>query len=123
MRYKLSWEYLAGFVDGEGHLAIRDYDNRKYKGRNPSHGKRGVITFGQSVKQNKVMFLISDFLRGHGIQHCFYTSHREGGCSMTLISIGHKKHMAAFLNKTIGSMIVKREIAEKLMKFCKGELS
>ena len=123
MKCRTSWKYVAGFVDGEGHLSIREYDNRKYKGSHPSHGVRGTIEFSQSKKQNKVMYVISEFLNKHGIQHCLYNVDRKDSCTMTIIKVGHKKHMETFLNGAMKFMIVKREIAEKIMKFCKGKLS
>ena len=114
----MSWKYIAGFVDGEGYLIVREYDNRKYKSK--SHGDRGEIYFSQSQKQDKVMYIISDFLTEKGIQHNLYRVSNKK-CPVTIIRIGHKKHIALFLIKCIRHMVVKRKAAENLYSFCKGK--
>ena len=119
----MSWQYIAAFVDGEGHISTRKYDNRKYSGKKGSHGTRGVISFCQSQKQDEVMYVISEFLGDRGIQHCLYKTRFKSKCPMTWIKVGHKKHMRLFLRYAMKFMIVKRKQAEKLLTFCKGGVS
>ena len=123
MKFYMSWQYIAAFVDGEGSVDIREYDNRKYKGSGRGHGLRGSISFCQSQKQDEVMDIISAFLTQHGIQHTFYKIAYKDSCPMTWIRMGHKKHMETFLKYTMKFMIVKRERAEKLLMFCRGGVS
>ena len=122
-RFLMSWKYIAGFVDGEGCISVRKYDNRKYKskGKHKSHGFRGEIQFGQSQKQDKVMYVISEFLTEKEVQHTFYADNRKK-CPMTIIKMGNKKHLIKILKKIMPYIIVKHLQATKLMKFCKGDL-
>lgn len=115
---KMSWKYIAGFTDGEGSLAIYDYDNTKYGGT--SKGKRAYVGICQKTGNDKVLMEISKFLRKHDMQHCFYRSLYEGKnhCKMTWIRLSHKTHVKKFLQKVLPYLIVKRKIGLKIIKFC-----
>ena len=118
---KMSWQYIAGFFDGEGYFGVRKYDNRKYGGQ--SKGLRALISANQLTKNKKVLREISKFLLRYDIQHCLYDSKyvlKSGNVSST-ISMGHKTHLRKFLKKTLPFLIVKRKDAIKILTFCKGK--
>jgi len=106
----LSWQYIAGFVDGEGCLGIYPFNNG-----NGYIGKRAIIHFGQKIQSRKVIDKISKFLNTKGINHCVTTSNT--GCRMAYIRIQHRKMIKKFLRKTMKYLIVKQFNAQKINNY------
>jgi hypothetical protein len=73
-RNGLSWPYIAGFVDGEGHIRIQ--------------GAGVQVSVFQSRERGRLVFIeMQNFLKGHGIksaihlrkdgQYCLYSCGRD----------------------------------------------
>jgi transposase-like protein len=56
----MNWDYVAGFLDGEGHIIARPYKNK--------HGHFRKVTVGvtQAEERKDVIFAIKDFLEKEG---------------------------------------------------------
>lgn len=116
----MSWQYIAGFFDGEGSFCIRVYDNTKYGGGAKNKGLRATVAACQMTANKRVLQKISRFLPEHKIQHtlydCKYTY--QNHCMMSWIKMGHRAHLKKFLKKTLPYLIVKRKIGLQILKFC-----
>ena len=117
---EMSWQYIAGFFDGEGHFGISKYDNTKYNGGAKNKGVRAIIAACQMTANKKVLQRISRFLSKHKIQHCVYDCKYiyKDHCAMSWVKMGHKTHLKKFLKETLPYLIVKRKIGLQILKFC-----
>lgn len=119
---KMSWRYIAGFFDGEGHFAVREYDNTKYNDSSLNKGLRAEVSASQKTENRKVLVEISNFLNKYNIQHCFYDARYQhhNHCKMSIIKMSHKFHIKKFLKKILPFLVVKRQVALQVLQFCKG---
>ena len=107
---KITWEYLAGFFDGEGTI----YFNPKLK--------KGVHTFVgvyQAEHQASVLYLIRKFLKENNIESKIYIrKEKRKGQNYRGVSleIGHKIEVLNFLKKIEPYLIVKRNKCAKIIK-------
>jgi len=80
---KITWEYLAGFTDGEGSLGVV--------------GKGTRITWGNTDKA--VMDAIVEFLRGHGFPVNYYSVEKKAPWKrIYMANITQKKEMLRIIN-------------------------
>ena len=93
----MTWSYIAGFFDGEGHVGTEG-SNRNY-----------LVSMSQATTRREVIDNISSFLGKDGIRHRFSVkapcvSHPRG--HLTLIIDGYEP-VYKFLQRVIPSLIVK----------------
>lgn len=110
---KITWDYLAGFFDGEGCIFYEIYQYKKYK----CHRFECHIT--QSQSRSEVLFLIKDFLKMKKIKSriIFREPGTEKAEPQFRLIIGGMGYGKEFLEKIIPFLFVKREKAKKALKF------
>jgi intein/homing endonuclease len=95
----MSWEYIAGFFDGEGHV------------EKPSRGRHFncKVTIGQLVRHRGVLDEIVEFLREYGIKAKIYDhplgERRSPMCYLIITSVVNAE---AFLTALLPHLRVKR---------------
>jgi len=94
----MTWEYIAGFFDGEGTVGMRSRNRTR-------------IEMCQSKKQGDVLYQIQEFLRINGIQSTIVQA--EGANSPILrLQMYHSNNIYKFLVKVCPHLIVKKDKAE-----------
>lgn len=96
----LTWEYIAGFVDGEGCIRAH-YRNSKI------HRPMCVLDIGQSEKNKEVLYILEKFTKNSGI-NCHINTKQNKGKSYVTFRIGHHKHLLTFLKKIYPFLITKK---------------
>jgi intein/homing endonuclease len=99
----MNWEYIAGFFDGEGSTSVI---NKKYCNWRLSQG----------VKQDDVLFQIQAFLTTQNIKSHLYTYPTMAN-KMSYLHITKHKDVLKVLENLYPHLIVKKKIAEIVMKF------
>jgi len=127
----MSWEYLAGFFDGEGCISVYDYEHKRTFRDRPSQNQPYVmkektvrISIDQKIrffvfliqKENGVLQEISEFLNEEEIQH----SLRNYGKGMQNIAFSSRKAVKKFLSKISPYLRVKKEKANFTLDFLNG---
>ena len=117
---ELSWQYIAGLVDGEGCFGICQYINSK-----TNKGKRAVVRVSQAAKNSYVLNLISEKLNNENINHSFYIDSWKkeweyNSSHMAILQLAAKESIKFFINKILPFLIVKRIDAIKVLDFCEG---
>jgi hypothetical protein len=133
---KITWDYLAGFVDGEGCISIYDYLRKRTKvgkGRKHKIGvrygfysrQRGVkvtmsqawrVTFNVTQKNNDhVLNMILKFITDRGIHG--YLIHNKG--IPIGVQVAHHKDVFKLLSKLLPKLIVKHGQAKKAIAVLK----
>jgi len=106
MNGKISWQYIAGFLDGEGTISQRKKGNWS-------------VEIYQCTKQAKVLFEIQKFLAENNIEsHIYKRRHKrqyENTAGMWL-AISKTKEVLKFLLMIKGFLIVKKEQCENAIK-------
>jgi hypothetical protein len=132
MLMKMNWDYLAGFVDGEGNISI--YDRSRYRATRkdrPGYGyysrEGGVkvmiaqawhVTFSVSQKKNEhVLEQIIAFLAEYDI--CAYFIRSKG--QITGVQVAHRKQVYRLLTHLLPKLIVKKAQAEKAIQLLEGK--
>jgi len=130
---KLTWEYIAGFFDGEGCICFYDFKKKKtYKDKKGNekiyiineHRVRTYLVqntriFVQMVqKENKVLKIIGDFLVENGIKSYTYRVNKKGGCDS--LQLSHHKMVQMFLENIYPYLIVKKDKAELALEYIKS---
>ena len=107
----MTWQYIAGFFDGEGCLTIRKRSNYK-KGF-----YSWELNICQSLKQSKVLDEIKIFLDREKIKSKIYSSQSRnlGKCEMRRLIIGRIREIKNFIDKVLPYLIVKKEKCEKFL--------
>jgi len=121
MNKQITWEYLAGFLDGEGNIRIINYPNRRSSTRGVS------VTLAQGIENNgeRIMNLIAEFLKNYEIKTHIYRykeSTDKRGISrkpMYILKISDKYSVAQFLELIKDKLLIKKETAEKTLDFIK----
>lgn len=96
----MTWEYIAGFFDGEGWI-------QKYN--KPAHclAKYG-IGIGQSTCQDQVLYEISNFLKTQGVKCRMCTESKvPNRTQMTRLKIYDSVSIVNFLTQVIPYLLVK----------------
>jgi len=100
----ISWDYLAGFIDGEGYVGII--------GRGPK------ITIGQKDKHQ--LEVINDFLISSGIHTNFYQrkklvhDQKEG---IYIIDVGRRTDVRIILEAVLSSLVLKEGRAQMVLQW------
>jgi intein-encoded DNA endonuclease-like protein len=105
--YIMSWEYIAGFFDGEGCIHIREKN------------KYAPIVLNMTQKNKTVLRIIEKFLYNNNIQ-CNINTDRRGYSSIT---INRTKDALHFLNNIVRLLIVKREKANIVILLLEDKLN
>lgn len=115
---KLSWEYVAGFCDGEGYIGFRAYPKRKDGSRN--YNPRLVIT----NTNLRVLSLIKEFLGCGNI-------YRHKGCHSRknrtpanwklcwIYQVTGKQNLLPILQGLQPYLVIKVEQADELIEYMK----
>ena len=106
MSNEMSWEWIAGFTEGEGHI----YWQKGKKGT--KHGTCGRVIIGQKCKAP--LRAIADFLLENGIEnprlYLRPASPRvERSCDIWILEIGKRADVIHFLECTIDLLFQKKE--------------
>src|SRR5215471_15933376 len=96
----MTWEYVAGFFDGEGSV---------HYGRTPTERRIVRVTFTQGVKQNHVLYEIQEFLESYDIK-----SGMNGLGTKLRVSL---PDIPVCLEYMLPHLIVKREKATECLAF------
>lgn len=99
----MTWEYIAGFFDGEGWIA----KSPKPEG----HLAKYTIGIGQSTKQADVLYVISEFLKSERINCRIYKECPEFVTHMTRLLISDSRSISNFLRSVLPFLLVKHEKA------------
>ncbi len=106
MSYKMSWQYIAGFFDGEGCIC-HSISNNGYK--------RYDISMSQ--KPIKVLKIIRIFLLRHDIESKI---HKDKCTGVHVVTISGRINKAMFLNRILPYLIVKKDKAEECLEWIKN---
>lgn len=147
----ITWKYLAGFFDGEGHISIYDYvrkrgyRSRAVKGIKNRPCKREIIYFERSVrlcmaqnvrftlgitqKKTKVLYEIKKFLLAKHLHSTNITRPKSSRTNFpcSILYVQKRKDVLVMLRKLLPYLIVKKAKAKIAVKFLeklmkKGEL-
>lgn len=110
---QITWQYIAGFFDGEGSITI--YSPREKQ-------NYIMISMAQSEGQNKVLYLIQEFLLQKGIAANIYISKPKtqyGRQKLFALCIRKKRESVIFLEGILPYLIVKKDKATESLKIAK----
>lgn len=94
----MTWEYVAGFFDGEGFLRHRDTQGRL----------KLEIVIVQLTDNAIVLEMISDFLTEEGVANRLWSRvGRPNAKSVTYLSVSGSQNVYAFLEGVVDHSIVK----------------
>ena len=98
----MTWEYISGFFDGEGHVSclLRNKKSTKYQ-----------IGMAQTKSQAAVLFVIKDFLEEHGVRVHVHldNSHNKLSRNTTVrLRLSDAKSVATFIRGVLPFIIVKK---------------
>lgn len=107
----VSWSYVAGFTDGEGHIAI--------KKANTDGTSFGIVLY-QNIDADWVLHEIQMFLAEHEIDARLYEAKRPKDSRHPTVgmylSIRRVRDVYRFLENTLPYLIVKRPAAIRVLK-------
>jgi hypothetical protein len=107
----MSWEYIAGFFDGEGHAALRTASN----------GAAWFAGIGQSGKEGKqILEEIQEFLRIHGINSNLHADSHKGKFSkrdMYRLTLSNRINVVGLLKKLIPFVHVKKATVQDILRY------
>ena len=111
---KISWQYIAGFVDGEGCIYfvrfVRD-KNSPYRG--------GAFSIQQIITNRKVIDEIHEFLNQQRIfSHiyiCKQSKNAMGKIPIISLEIARQRDLLNFLKEIVPFLIVKKEKAQQVI--------
>lgn len=110
----MTWQYLAGFFDGEGCISIEKVGD----GRNTY--RRVRITIGQSEPQHLVIYAIADFLDDHGLHPRTYVQsyeHMSAAKPQHSLRLMRASEVRWFLEKMLPHLLVKEGQAREAIAF------
>jgi hypothetical protein len=113
---KMNWDYIAGFVDGEG--CIKQYKFKRGANRN-GYQNRGILTVCQKLDNSVVINEIQEFLLQNGIPSTITIAL----CTNTLMKtlrVQHRKYLFLLLDSLLPLLIVKKKDATKVYDWLKG---
>jgi len=115
---ELSWEYIAGFFDGEGCCKIFKYQN---PGCNA--GQRPYIGVNQKTENDLVLQEIAETLDEYDITYCLYSHKYKEQCKMTVLKMQDRKECLKFISYILPYIIVKKRDVLKVKRFCERALN
>lgn len=102
----MTWEYVAGFFDGEGWITLYRTDRNRY-GRS--------VKLGMSQNNREVLFVIKKFLESKGLERIgLYKSHKR---KTSCLLIQNKFDIEKFLNGVEPMLIVKAAKCREAREF------
>lgn len=108
----MTYSYIAGFFDGEGHVSLI-----------PSI-HRCALSLTQSTKQDRVLFEIQAFLREEGIPSQIHHPQLRGAqLPVRHLLITNAAAIAHCLERMLPFLIVKRSAAEQALSYVKNVLA
>lgn len=120
-----SWEYVAGFYDGEGCFRVYPYKNTNSNGHIYT-GERPFVVVSQVKDNNKVLHLISNKFKDYDIKHSFYEDkykeYKHIGRPMSVIQITDRRSCKVFIEYVLPFLIIKKEEAKIVLTFCRRKL-
>lgn len=108
---KLTKQYIAGFVDGEGYISILKL-NRKSARRGIWY--QAVIKISQREKDAEVLRLIQEFYGGCMNKRREFT---DNSCPSLTLDIKNRKDLQRMLTDLLPYVVVKKKQFELLIKF------
>lgn len=112
---KISTEYIAGFVDGEGHISVV----RRIKTNRKSYNYAPVIMITNTDKE--VLRLIKAELGGRFVENISITSYTNRDTIYRII-INKSELIVEVLDRLIPYLIIKKEQAKLVRDFCKSRI-
>lgn len=111
----MTWQYIAGFFDGEGNIYFSSKKSSTYKGV--------TIKFLQAVSNRDAIDVIHNFLLSKKIAHSTFnrTSKHANTQNQTGITISHHIHVLNFLEKIEPYLTNKRAQALNAIFFIKNK--
>lgn len=103
----MSWQYLAGFVDGEGCIRVYRSEQRR--------GIACVFRLGQCEANAWVLFEIQKFLSGHGVEVAVKKYDKAGKSPEYRMTIQNQKDFRFVLEKLQPYFIVKAQDCEEAL--------
>ncbi len=130
--YPITWQYIAGFFDGEGCISIYDYERKKTlkdKPNKPTYTYQEKlvkisldqkIRFHVSMVQRETLVLekIHQFLNKHKIKNSLYFSKKT---DMGKVQFSSRKAVLSFLKQIHPYLYVKGEKAKFAIEFLEGK--
>lgn len=120
----LEWAYVAGFLDADGSITMVHRKSRKYTERKTGTYRGQIeprMTFSNSNKE--VILALADFL---GITAHIYTAKNNATWPYRKpqwrLQLGGCKKMKIILENCLPYLIVKKDIAELVLKFAESRL-
>jgi len=109
---KMTWQYLAGFFDGEGHVGI--HANRARRGNGMP-----VVSIGQSGERGRVLIVeIAEFLRAHDVK-CYFGHKRayDNVQAQHILRVANRAHVVTFLRGVFPYLRIKKVEAQDVLRF------
>ena len=109
---QLSWEYIAGFFDGEG--CVTTHTNRSRRGLFGTQ-----VSMAQSGVQGRALLAaIQGFLADHAIKsYLLQVNKRTAKTPMWSLVIGARPSVMAFFAHVRGRVIIKKQVVEDTWRF------
>ena len=115
MNKKISFQYIAGFIDGEGHISIV---RRIKKGRNQIDYQPCVMVCNTD---KNVLQLIKERIGGRWVE-CINISQYSGRPTLYRIIINKAEALNEVLPKIIPHLIIKKDNAKLVLGFIRSRL-
>ncbi len=131
---KMTWQYIAGFFDGEGCICLRDYHkNKTYVDKNKNvkvypiydRGVRVILAQRTRIyillaqKENGALKSIGDFIGKKGIKFGIHYSNKAK--TSQNMEMGEHKSVEKFLSNIYPYLIVKKEKAKITLDYIKNK--
>ena len=109
----VSWQYIAGFFDGEGSIAVRTY-----KG----YGNFNITIPQSGVVGERILKEIQWFLKQEDINSCVFLDTKVRGLAkkpVHRLCVNNRINMIAFLRHVLPYLHVKHTQAQDVLRFDK----
>jgi len=113
----ITWEYIAGFFDGEGCISIKRRSRKEHR-----HLKRISCNLTQAEFQGQVIYRIRDFLLRNKIWNKVYRNETGRKNAILHLHIDSHIEMKKFLTKILPFLIVKRKKALTALAYCESKI-
>lgn len=108
---KLTWEYIAGFFDGEG--CVSTHANRARRGSFGTH-----VSMSQSQERGRLLLLeIQAFLAGYGIKSYLLRINKRAALPQWNLTLAARPSVTVFLQHMLGRVAIKRIVVEDTLRF------
>jgi hypothetical protein len=110
---RITWEYIAGFFDGEGSVSTQNQIHR------PGSYCTGVAIAQSGDEGSTVLSAIQAFLLVHGIKGYIHHNRRGTNRPMHYYKISARPSVTLFLEAMLPRVSVKRLIVQDTLRFLK----